>query len=105
MHLYGASGGHGKWTNPDALANLEASRLSVFQYTETFYNPARRHQTLGYCRPDRFETEYAPHWLRRNGPRYPSILGHRKVRSECPIAIWNTAEPATADSLRPEPSE
>lgn len=28
--------------------SLEEARLSVFKYIETFYNPVRLHQTLGY---------------------------------------------------------
>lgn len=34
--------------------------LSVFKYVETFYNPVRLHQSLGYKSPDKFEAEYAP---------------------------------------------
>ena len=40
--------------------NLEAARLSVFKYIETFYNTERLHQTLGYKSPNQFEAEYAP---------------------------------------------
>ena len=39
---------------------LNDARLSVFKYIETFYNPRRRHQTLGYKSPDQFEAEHAP---------------------------------------------
>jgi putative transposase len=49
-----------EWTKHDSFADLEAARLSVFKYVETFYNPVRRHQTLGYKSPDQFEAEYAP---------------------------------------------
>jgi putative transposase len=49
-----------EWTKHDSFADLEAARLSVFKYIETFYNPVRLHQTLGYKSPDQFEAEYAP---------------------------------------------
>jgi len=42
------------------LANLEQARLSVFKYIETFYNPVRLHQTLGYLSPEQYETDNAP---------------------------------------------
>lgn len=49
-----------EWTKHDTFADLEAARMSVFKYIETFYNPVRLHQTLGYKSPNEFETEHAP---------------------------------------------
>ena len=49
-----------EWTKHEEFADLEAARLSVFKYIETFYNPVRLHQALGYKSPNEFETEYAP---------------------------------------------
>ena len=49
-----------EWTKHETFADLEAARLSVFKYIETFYNSVRLHQTLGYKSPDQFETEHAP---------------------------------------------
>jgi putative transposase len=49
-----------EWTKHEMFGDLEAARLSVFKYIETFYNPVRLHQTLGYKSPDRFEAVYAP---------------------------------------------
>jgi putative transposase len=49
-----------EWTNHQRFANLAEAQLSVFQYIETFYNPVRRHATLGYRSPDRYEAETAP---------------------------------------------
>lgn len=49
-----------EWTKHETFENLEAARLSVFKYVETFYNPLRLHQSLGYKSPDQFEAEYAP---------------------------------------------
>ena len=49
-----------EWTNHAQFADLQDARLSVFKYIETFYNPVRIHQTLGYLSPDQFEAENAP---------------------------------------------
>lgn len=48
-----------EWTNWREYATLDEARLSVFQYIETFYNPRRRHQTLGYKSPNQYEAENA----------------------------------------------
>jgi len=49
-----------EWTNHERFANLEAARLSVFKYIETFYNPVRLYQTLGYVSPNQYEADNAP---------------------------------------------
>ena len=49
-----------EWTKHESFDDLEAARLSVFMYLETFYNPVRLHQTLGYQSPDDYEAENAP---------------------------------------------
>jgi putative transposase len=49
-----------EWTNHETFYNLADARLSVFRYIETFYNPERLHQTLGYLTPNQFEAEHAP---------------------------------------------
>lgn len=49
-----------EWTNHESFQNLADARLSVFRYIETFYNPERLHQTLGYLSPNQFEAEHAP---------------------------------------------
>ena len=49
-----------EWTNHERFADLESARLSVFKYIETFYNPVRLHQTLGYLAPDQYEADHAP---------------------------------------------
>ncbi len=33
------------------------ARVDVFDYIERFYNPKRRHSTLGYLSPNDFETK------------------------------------------------
>jgi len=49
-----------EWTEHQSYANLEEAQLSVFKYIETFYNPVRLHQTLGYKSPNDYEAERAP---------------------------------------------
>lgn len=49
-----------EWTNHESFGNLADARLSVFKYIETFYNPVRLHQTLGYQSPNQFEADHAP---------------------------------------------
>jgi len=49
-----------EWTNHEGFRTLEEARLSVFRYIETFYNPQRLHQTLGYLSPNQFEAVHAP---------------------------------------------
>ena len=38
-------------------ANRAEAELAVFDYIETFYNPTRRHSSLGYLSPVAFETQ------------------------------------------------
>ena len=49
-----------EWTNHESFPRQEDARLSVFRYIESFYNPKRLHQTLGYLSPDQFEADHAP---------------------------------------------
>lgn len=49
-----------EWTNHEAFHDLADARLSVFKYIETFYNPVRLHQTLGYKSPNQYEADHAP---------------------------------------------
>ena len=49
-----------EWTNHETFHALADARLSVFKYIETFYNPERLHQALGYQSPDQYEADHAP---------------------------------------------
>ncbi|WP_292442672.1 IS3 family transposase [Methylibium sp.] len=40
---------------PQSLSVTRAGRSDVFDYIERFYNPTRRHSTLGYVSPIEFE--------------------------------------------------
>jgi putative transposase len=39
-------------------ATREEARASIFEYIETFYNPVRRHSTLGYLSPVNYEAAH-----------------------------------------------
>ena len=43
------------------LASRREAELAVFDYIETFYNPKRRHSSLGYLSPVAFETQHTKH--------------------------------------------
>jgi len=47
-----------EWTKFEEFENLDAARLSVFKYVETFYNSERIHQSLDYQTPDEVERKY-----------------------------------------------
>jgi len=38
-----------------SLRTRAEARTAVFDYIETFYNPRRLHQALGYCSPAEYE--------------------------------------------------
>jgi putative transposase len=48
-----------EWTKFERYADLEEAQLSVFKCIETFYNPARLHQTLHYQSPDHYEQRFS----------------------------------------------
>jgi len=44
-----------KTPRDSASSSSDEARADVFDYIERFYNPRRRHSTLGYVSPDEFE--------------------------------------------------
>ena len=46
-------------TNRKRYATRDAARADVFDYIERFYNPIRRHSTLGNISPANFERSTA----------------------------------------------
>ena len=55
-------------TETGLVATIPATRrqaeLIVFDYIETFYNPTRRHSSLGYLSPVAFESQHQPNDIR-----------------------------------------
>jgi putative transposase len=45
-----------EWIKRHRYRSRDQARLSIFQYIETFYNPRRRHSSLGGISPDEYET-------------------------------------------------
>ena len=46
-------------TNRTRYQTRDEARADVFDYIERFYNPRRRHSTLGQVSPDQFERAWA----------------------------------------------
>mgnify|MGYP006181783267 CR=1 FL=1 len=44
-----------EWIKRHTYESRDQARLSIFRYIETFYNPRRRHSTLGMLSPLEFE--------------------------------------------------
>jgi putative transposase len=44
-----------EWINRHRHESRDQARLSIFRYIETFYNPRRRHSSLGGISPDEYE--------------------------------------------------
>ena len=44
-----------EWLRDKMFPTHEAATTAIFEYLETFYNPKRRHQTLGYQSPIQYE--------------------------------------------------
>ncbi len=61
------------------LRTLAEARMEVFRYIEGWYNPRRRHSSLGYLSPAKFEAKYWPEAEEELGgqaylPAYPQGL-------------------------------
>jgi putative transposase len=44
-----------EWIKRHSYQSRDQARLSIFRYIETFYNPRRRHSSLGGISPDEYE--------------------------------------------------
>jgi putative transposase len=50
-----------EWLKGRIFKNHEAATTAIFEYIETFYNPKRRHQALGYQSPIQYENNMKLH--------------------------------------------
>ncbi len=47
-----------EWIKRHRYRSRDEARLSIFRYIETFYNPRRRHSSLGQLSPDEYERRF-----------------------------------------------
>jgi putative transposase len=47
-----------EWIKRHRYTSRDEARLSIFRYVETFYNPRRRHSSLGGISPDEYERRF-----------------------------------------------
>jgi putative transposase len=47
-----------EWSKRHRYQSRDQARLSIFPYVETFYNPRRRHSSLGGVSPDEHELRF-----------------------------------------------
>lgn len=49
-----------EWTKHTRYRTREEAKMSIFEFIEIYYNKQRRHSTLGFISPERFEKEHLP---------------------------------------------
>jgi Integrase core domain len=56
------------------------ARIAVFEFIEGFYNPRRRHSSLGYLSPMKFESQFAETSLGPGAHEHAVVLAPVKER-------------------------
>ena len=56
------------------------AKLAVFEFIEGFYNPRRRHSSLGYLSPVEFERKHLHNTNDPDAPHHAAVLGAVKAR-------------------------
>ena len=54
--------------------------MAVFEFIEGFYNPRRRHSSLGYLSPIKFESQFAETTLEPGAHKHAVVLAPVKER-------------------------
>jgi putative transposase len=74
------------------------ARMTVFEFIEGFYNPRRRHSSLGYLSPVAFERQYAATALEPGARQHAVVLAPVKERPGNVLASLTVSVPAVLDS-------
>ena len=82
------------------FTNQAEARSAIFEFIEGFYNPRRRHSSLGYLSPIKFEGQFAETTLEPGASEPAVVLApvHVGAGNETPGCT------ATATALRYSPS-
>ena len=68
------------------LRSQAEARMAVFDFTEGWYNPHRRHSALGYQSPNAFECERESEGLGGSAPE-PPLMNEQRERQEGPVHL------------------
>ena len=74
------------------------ARIAVFEFIEGFYNPRRRHSSLGYLSPITFERHYEATALEPGAHQHAVVLAPVEERPASVIASCIVSVPAVLDS-------
>src|SRR6266853_6679593 len=74
------------------------ARIAVFEFIESFYNPRRRHSSLGYLSPIKFERQFADMTLEPGVHEPAGVLAPVKERPGNLAARRTASVPAVLDS-------
>src|ERR1700675_124657 len=80
------------------------ARIAVFEFIEGFYNPRRRHSSLGYLSPTTFERHYEATALEPGAHQHAVVLAPVKERPASVIASCIASVPAVLDSRSTRPT-
>jgi len=74
------------------------ARMAIFEFIEGFYNPRRRHSSIGYLSPITFERQYAATALEPGAHEHAVVLAPVKERPGSVTASCTASAPAVLDS-------
>jgi hypothetical protein len=74
------------------------ARIAVFEFIEGFYNPRRRHSSLRYLSPIKFERQFAEATLQPGAHEHAVVLAAVKERPGNVEASFTVNLPAVLDS-------